>query len=69
MKIAVKITKTLERTVVVEANNYKKAEEKVLTAFYNGKLPIHDYNSTVGLDCANDTEVDLETRDISDEFK
>ena len=56
MKYAVKMIETLTRTVVVEADDYLKAEEKVADAYYRGWLQLHADNSAVDLELDNDTE-------------
>lgn len=56
MKIAIKVTELLTRTVIVEADTYDEAEDKVADAFYKGTLVLHEDNSAVDLECENDTE-------------
>lgn len=76
MKIAVKVTELLTRTVVVEAENYEEAEDKVADAYYNGNLVFHADNSAVDLECENDTKNYIEifgkeefkNMDVSEEF-
>lgn len=55
MKIAVKVTELLTRTVIVEADTYDEAEDKVLNTYYKGALILNENNSTVDLKCKNDT--------------
>lgn len=55
-KYAVKITETLTRTVIVDADDYMKAEDKVADAYYEGNLQLHADNSAVDVDFENDTE-------------
>lgn len=56
MKYAVKLTEYLVRTVVVEAEDYLEAEDKVANAYYKGDLQLHADNSAVDLELENDTE-------------
>ena len=56
MKYAIKVTELLTRTVVVEADTYDEAEDKIVDAFNNGALVLHEDNSAVDLECENDTE-------------
>lgn len=56
MKYAIKVTELLTRTVVVEADTYDEAEDKIADAFNNGALVLHEDNSAVDLECENDTE-------------
>ena len=60
MKYAIKVTKLLTRIVVVEADTYDEAEDKIADAFYSGFLGLHEYNSAVDLECENDTEYYIE---------
>lgn len=56
MKYAIKITELLVRTVVVEAEDYLEAEDKVANAYYKGDLQLNADNSAVDLELENDTE-------------
>lgn len=56
MKYAIKVTELLTRTVIVEADTYDEAEDKVADAFYKGALVLHEDNSAVDLECNDDTE-------------
>ena len=56
MKYAIKVTELLVRTVVVEAENYLEAEDKVANAYYKGNLQLNADNSAVDLELENDTE-------------
>lgn len=56
MKIAVKVTELLTRTVILEADTYDEAEDKVADAFNKGALVLHEDNSAFELQCENDTE-------------
>ena len=77
MKIAIKVTELLTRTVVVEADTYEEAEDKVANAYYGGALVFHEDNSAVDLECENDTEnyieifgkEEFEQMEVSKEFK
>ena len=77
MKYAIKVTELLTRTVIVEADTYDDAEDKVADAFYKGSLVLHEDNSAVDLECADDTEEyiqifgknNFEKMDVSWEFE
>ena len=56
MKYAIKVTEFLTRTVIVEADTYDEAEDKVANAFYKGALVLHEDNSAVDLGYENDTK-------------
>lgn len=56
MKYAIKVTEFLVRTVVVEAEDYLEAEDKVANAYYKGNLQLNADNSAVDLELENDTE-------------
>lgn len=56
MKYAVKMIETSTRTVVVDTDNYMKAEEKVTDAYDNGSLWLDADNASVELCLENDTE-------------
>lgn len=56
MKYAIKLTEYLVRTVVVEAEDYLEAEDKVANAYCKGDLQLHADNSAVDLGLENDTE-------------
>ena len=56
MKYAVKITESLVRTVVVEADSYTEAEDRVADAYYKGNLQLHADNSAVDLELENDND-------------
>ena len=56
MKYAIRVTEILTRTVIVEADTYDEAEDKVADAYYKGILLLHADNSAVDLECENDTE-------------
>ena len=60
MKYAIKVTELLTRTLIVEADTYDEAEDKIANAFYNGALVLHEDNSAVDLECANDTKEYIE---------
>lgn len=76
MKIAVKVRETLTRVVVVEAEDYMEAEDKVADAYYKGNLQLHADNSTVDLELENDTgnyiEIfgeEFETMEVTEELR
>lgn len=56
MKFAVKVTETLTNTVIVEADNYLEAEEKVKNAYDNCDLILNADNSAVDVEFENDTD-------------
>ena len=56
MKYAIKVTELLTRTLIVEADTYDEAEDKIANAFYKGALVLHEDNSAVDLECENDTD-------------
>ena len=56
MKYAIKVTELLVRTMVVEAEDYLEAEDKVANAYYKGNLQLNADNSAVDLELENDTE-------------
>ena len=55
---------------------HDEAEDKVVDAFYNGALVLHEDNSAVDLECENDTEnyieifgkEEFEQMEVSKEF-
>lgn len=63
MKYVVRVTETLVKHIVVEADSESKAEDKVFSAHYNGKITL-DYNDydDVNCDCIREAEED----DIAD---
>lgn len=77
MKYAVKLTEYLVRTVVVEAEDYLEAEDKVADAYYKGNLQLHADNSAVDLELSNDTDnyieifgkEEFEAMEVSDELE
>ena len=58
MKIAVEMKETLTRVVIVEAEDYLEAEKKVLDAYKRGILEL----------CADNSVVDLELKDYTEEY-
>lgn len=56
MKIAIRVRELLTRTIIVEADNYEGAQDKVVDAYYNGRLVLHADNSAVDLECEDDTK-------------
>ena len=56
MKYAVELIETLTRTVIVEAESYLEAEEKVKEAYRKASLQLDADNSYVDLELKNDTE-------------
>lgn len=56
MKYAVKVTETLTNTVIVEADNYLEAKEKVRWAYDSCRLILNADNSAVDVEFENDTD-------------
>lgn len=56
MKYAVKVTETLTNTVIVEADNYLEAEEKVRWEYDSFRLILNADNSAVDVEFENDTD-------------
>lgn len=76
MKIAVKVRETLTRVVVVEAEDYMEAEDKVADAYYKGNLQLHADNSAVDLELENDTDnyieifgEEFDTMEVTEELR
>ena len=77
MKYAVKLRETLTRTVIVEAEDYLEAEDKVADAYYRGDIQLHADNSAVDLELDNDTEEQInifgkeefESLEVSEELR
>lgn len=60
MKYAVKMIETLTRTVVVEADDYTEAEDKVADAYGKGCLYLDADNASVKLSLEDDTKEYIE---------
>lgn len=56
MKFAIKMTETLSRTIIVEADNFYDAHRKVKDKYNNGDLILTADNSVVELECEDDTD-------------
>lgn len=76
MKIAVKVRETLTRVVIVEAEDYMEAEDKVADAYYKGNLQLHADNSAVDLELENDTDnyieifgEEFDTMEVTEELR
>ena len=77
MKVAVKLTELYTRTVVLEAENYEEAEEKILKEYERGNLLFHGENSAVDLEMEDDSknyveifgEEEFEKMEESEEFR
>lgn len=75
MKYAVKVRETLTRVVIVEADDYLEARDKVEDAYYRVDLELNADNSAVDLELENDTdnyiemfgEEEFQLMEISDE--
>lgn len=55
--IAVEIEEKLTRTIMVDANSYEEAEEKVNQAYYSGGIELCADNSNIEVACKDITEV------------
>lgn len=55
MKIAVRVTEMYTRTVIVDADNYDAAEAIVADAHEKGRLVMDIENSSVEIECKDDT--------------
>lgn len=60
MKYAVKMTETLTRTVVIEADDYLEAEDKIDDAYGHGGLWLDADNASVELSLEDDTKEYIE---------
>lgn len=75
MKYAVKVRETLTRVVIVEADDYLEARDKVEDAYYRVDLELNADNSAVDLELENDTnnyiemfgEKEFQLMEVSDE--
>lgn len=75
MKYAVKVRETLTRVVIVEADDYLEARDKVEDAYYRVDLELNADNSAVDLELENDTdnyiemfgEEEFQLMEVSDE--
>lgn len=76
-KYAIKVRETLTRVVIVEADDYLEARDKVEDAYYKGNLQLYADNSAVDLELENDTDNYIEIfgaeefklMEVSDELK
>lgn len=59
-KYAVRVTETLARTVIVEADDYLEAEDKVANAYRKGTLQLNADNAACDVEFSNETEECLE---------
>ena len=55
-KFAIQVKEIYTRTIVVDADDYTAAEDKIADAYYDGKLILNADNSSVDLELENDTE-------------
>ena len=77
MKYAVKVRETLTRVVIVEADDYLEARDKVEDAYHRVDLELNADNSAVDLELENDTdnyiemfgEEEFQLMEVSDEVK
>lgn len=75
MKYAVKVREILTRVVIVEADDYLEARDKVEDAYYRVDLELNADNSAVDLELENDTdnyiemfgEKEFQLMEVSDE--
>lgn len=75
MKYAIKVRETLTRVVIVEADDYLEARDKVEDAYYRVDLELNADNSAVDLELENDTdnyiemfgEEEFQLMEVSDE--
>ena len=56
MKYAVRVTESLSRTIIVEAESYEQAEAKVRFAYDTSKIMLQANDSTVDVDYEDDTK-------------
>ena len=56
MKQAIKVIETRTTTIVVEADDYLEAEEKVKNAYDNGNISLDYDNSSIDMEVEDDTE-------------
>ncbi len=56
MKYAVRVTESLSRTIIVEAESYEQAEAKVRFAYDTSKIMLQANNSTVDVEYEDDTK-------------
>ena len=56
MKYAVRVTESLSRTIIAEAESYEQAEAKVKFAYDTSKIMLQANNSTVDVEYADDTK-------------
>ena len=56
MKHAIKMVETLVRTVIVEADDYTEAEDKIADAYNKGSLCLDADNALVELSLEDDTK-------------
>ena len=55
-KYAVEMKETYTRTIIVEAEDYLEAEDKVADAYYDGRIILDGDNSAIDVELQNDTE-------------
>ena len=75
MKYAVKITEMLTRVIIVEADDYLEARDKVEDAYYKGDVQLYADNSAVDVEFQNDShnyveifgEEEFQSMEVSDE--
>ena len=75
MKYAIKVREILQRVVIVEADDYLEARDKVEDAYYRVDLELNADNSAVDLELEDDTdnyiemfgEKEFQLMEVSDE--
>ena len=55
-KYAIKVKETHTRTIIVDAEDYLAAEDKVADAYYDGRIILDVDNSAIDVELENDTE-------------
>ena len=56
MKYAVRVTESLSRTIIAEAESYEQAEAKVRFAYDTSNIMLQANNSTVDVEYEDDTK-------------
>ena len=56
MKYAVRVTESLSRTIIAEAESYEQAEAKVKFAYDTSKIMLQANNSSVDVEYMDDTK-------------
>ena len=56
MKYAIQIKESYTRTVIVEASDYNEAVDNVVDAYTKGTITLNADNSSVEIECIDDTQ-------------